>query len=125
LYRKYNDEFDKENRYGELIRHGVSSFVDRPELHVDPFLRSHVFQSIVLALIEFKNKIGLEERALEIAPDTRVPHFKESVDQLQWALDEPEQEYLPEFVDACTSKTNVNRPRAIRFLYFLRAFRNA
>lgn len=121
LYRKYNSAFPEQERFKELIDTGVKKFVERRDLHVDVFLRSHVFQSIVLAFIH-QERGRLTDAAHRYAEDCKAHKFDGGFDVLARALDDPEAfPELAEFIEACSSKTNVNKPKAIRYLYLKKA----
>lgn len=121
LYRKYNATFPREEEFERILTKGVDSFLGRTDLHQDIFLRAHVFQSIVLALLAQSDasvltKLVPTEHAstLQRVIDAKVP-----IEALAEALRDPESyPALEEFIDACSKKTNVEESKRIRFLYF-------
>jgi hypothetical protein len=128
LYKKYNDEFSEEDDYAKILRCGIDLFVSNDTLHLTPFLRGHMFQSIVLALIDLKCGRKIAAMADKVAPAAAkiVASKHVSLEQLSHALTDPEAHpNLSDFVQASTTKTNVAASKAIRFIYLRQALEGA
>lgn len=124
LYKKYNGTFPKEEEYGDLLRTGINAFLARPEFHHAVFLRAHVFQTIILAIIEKSRPGSIPGLDAGDYPPlaARVNNEAMPLDALCQALVDPEAHpQLLDFVRACTSRTNVGAQRIIRFAYFFQA----
>lgn len=127
LYKRYNVEFPHEEEYQDKILYGVDHAMQNEALRADPFLRAHVYQSIVLSNIALKFGMNFFEPSPQqadlIASLTKSPV---PLDVLARALLEPDSfPALRDFVSACTEKTNVAEPKATRFIYFYTALRAA
>lgn len=123
LYARYNVSFPYENEYGYRVNEAFDWFVRRTDLHFKPFLRPHVFQSIILAYIDYRFEIGLLDDALEKLNGAPTIGSGVSFELLLRTLDDPESfPELEEFVDACSRRTNVAATRALRFRYLRACF---
>lgn len=128
LYRKYNGTFPHEGQYGELIRAGLNAFFQREELQRNEFLRAHIFQSLVLAVLAVERGGRFSEQADAGYPEivAKVQEDPVSLDVLAAALRDPEAyESFNEFIQASMQKTNVEDSRATRFIYFREALKAA
>ena len=121
LYKKYNATFPHEDQYGSIVTKAIDYFLDRQDLQIPVFLRAHVFQTIILAIIEHTApgtipNLSQTEDAEVIA---RIQHKAIPLDVLAEALADPDAfPDLGDFVAASTSRTNVDTQRIIRFMYF-------
>ncbi|MBY5326531.1 DUF262 domain-containing protein [Rhizobium leguminosarum] len=120
LYKKYNASFAKEDDYTEIVVEAIDQFLNTDALHDDSLLRAHIFQSLILALIELKHPgrvvIPQTDEVREI--EARAAAKKVPISALVAALRSPEDySELAEFLDASTQKTNVERSKIVRFLY--------
>jgi hypothetical protein len=124
LYKKYNGTFQNEDAYMAVISGAIDAFLLRPELHRPMFLRAHIFQTIVLALIENKTPGSIPDLA---KPENqsiaqRVAQEATPLDILGEALGDPDAHpTLIDFIKACTTRTNVESQRLLRFFYFKNA----
>jgi hypothetical protein len=125
LYKKYNAVLPVEDELDAAISRGVEAFLERPSLHLPVFLRAHVFQSIVLALIaqtnqELISRLLPSENDLDRLASLRLSGINMSV--LADALSDSEGfPTLQEFSDAVSKKTNVEGTKRLRFIYFTAA----
>jgi hypothetical protein len=120
LYRKYNASFVREEEVTKALTSGVDGFLADQEFHKPVFLRGHVFQTLVLAIIErnhpgtIPNLSGDQWAAL----NGRVAAENVSINALSEALGDPDAHpQLLDFIKACTTRTNVQSQRLIRFAY--------
>ena len=124
LYRRYNSEFPKEAEFTSALLPALDKFLQRTDLHRDQFLKPFIFQSIVIALI-FPDQsaplgsIGEDEKAAILK---QIETASASTDTLADALSDRDMyPNLKSFVDACTTKTNVDVSRHTRYAFFSRA----
>lgn len=124
LYKKYNATFPKEEEYLAAISKGIELFLSDQRLHHDAFLRAHVFQSAVLALIEKENPGSVQYAATKETDELleKVVQNNVPIEALAAALGSP-QDYseLQDFINASSQKTNVEASKIVRFAYFLQA----
>lgn len=120
LYRRYNATFANEAEYEQLMVSGIEGFLRRPELHHRLLLRPHMFQSVVLALVDkhnghrLRNGLGTDARQLF----DRIVAKQVPLDALTSALEDPDSfGDLQDFVAASTQKTNVDVSKVVRFAY--------
>jgi len=121
LYRKYNVSFEADEGFRERISYGLNFFIEHEELHQDAFLRMHVFQSIVLAIIARRFGGDFDQQATESHPEIaeKIAQTPFAMDALLASLREPDAfPQLNEFVQASTEATNTASSRVIRFLHF-------
>lgn len=120
LYKKYNATFPQEEVFTKLLTSGVDGFLANKEFHKQVFLRGHVFQTLVLAIIE-RNHPGTIPKLFGDGWDglkARVTAENVSLNALSEALGDPDAyPQLFDFVKACTTRTNVESQRLIRFAY--------
>ncbi len=126
IYKKYNAHFSKEELYHDLLTTGIDFALRNETFLRVPFLRAHVFQSIILAIITYlkPNDISF------MVPDSyeqivsEVEQEKYDLDVLADALTDPEAfPGIARFIHACSTKTNVEDAKVIRFIYFLSALK--
>lgn len=121
LYKKYNGAFDQDEEFREKISYGVDYFLNHEDLHQDPFLRMHVFQSIVLAAIalHFNGPFDQVAQAMDQELVEALEHEPIEIETLASSLAEPDKfPALSKFIQACTEGTNTGHARLTRFLYF-------
>lgn len=119
LYKKYNGTFQHESRYYSILCFGIDKFLAMKELHEPVFLRAHVFQTIILALIEISHPGTIPDQSAR-SPSSTIQRAPLQV--LSDALKDPAAHpQFSEFVNACTTRTNVQSQRLLRFEYFLQA----
>jgi len=121
LYRRYNGTFPHEERYNYLVTNAIEFFLAQPELHKEAFLRAHMFQTLVLAIIERRNVgsiPGLDKvEHTEVAD--RVAKKNVPVEVLSESLSDSESyPDLADFIAASSTRTNVESQRVTRFMYF-------
>ncbi|KQT52994.1 MULTISPECIES: DUF262 domain-containing protein [unclassified Aureimonas] len=128
LYKKYNSSFPQIDEFRIVICTGLDEFVRREELHLPVFLRAHIFQSIVIALISLMGKFRFVERIY----GENKQHVDEMIDlnptieTLGLCLEDPDSyPGYHRFIQACTRGTNTGEARTVRFLYFTQALSNA
>ncbi len=130
LYRKYNSSFEREDQYLALLQQSVERFIDDKELHLESFLRGHVFQSLVLAMISLSANVDevrqlsndVDRVAAEQVADVRAKAV--SLETLNAALIEPAlHSSVQDFIDACSKKTNVEASKRTRYIYFREALK--
>ena len=126
LYRKYNGEFNKEYLYYEIMCFGLDEFLTNDNLHRKPFLRGHIFQSIILAIIGQRYEYPYIDQAFTHMGEltSQLNDYPVTLELLAHALEEPELyegKVIEQFISACTTGTNVAEARMIRFMYFYNA----
>lgn len=120
LYKKYNVEFDPEEEFSRYLSYGLESFLTLEHLHLNALLKHHIFQTLILVMINRHFNLDLEAKALEVA-EIDSGSISEEVDLsvLLAALDDPEEfPQLFQFVEASSKGTNVAKAKAVRFAYF-------
>ena len=121
LYSKYNVSFDGAEEFQRLIASGLDYVIETEALRQDVFLRMHVFQSLVLAIIAHKSGGDFVESARTSQPDLvrELNQTPFDIDALAASLREPDSfPQLSKFIQANTAATNTKESRVIRFLYF-------
>ncbi|SDV04301.1 MULTISPECIES: DUF262 domain-containing protein [Pseudomonas] len=124
LYKKYNADFDSAPQFEEKIRYGIDFFIGNDVLHEDVFLRMHVFQSIVMAVIAIRYDEEFDRKAREAYPEVLdvIEQHAYTLETLVSALQEPDDfPALGQFIKSNSEATNTAAARAIRFLYFKKA----
>lgn len=126
IYRKYNASFSMEEQYREILTSGIDFALRNDTFLREPFLRAHVFQSIVLAIISRQNQVDLESAVSasygDLLKEIEQQHL--DLDVLAQALTDPEAfPAVARFIQVCTTKTNVEDAKIVRFLYFVAALK--
>lgn len=120
LYKKYNATFDKEDEFNEKIVYGIEEYLNRPELHDSTLMKPHMFQTLILSLIDrqFGGSLINQASDLEPAVVTELDELKVDLDTLTSALKDPDDyPQLHNFTNAALRGTNVGAARATRLLY--------
>lgn len=120
IYKKYNAEFEGEDHFRGILNFGLDQFLAMDHLHRDKLLKHHIFQSIILVLVDRHFNLGLNQQAFrtsEIEQGALGPEL--DLPMLLAALDDPEEfPQLFQFVEASSKGTNVAKAKATRFAYF-------
>lgn len=124
LYKRYDFDFANGPIYSEKIG---SAFADWHLIDggaYEKLNKKHVFYTLLAALIEKRNPgtIGSHldgDRAEKLAAIRSIGASMAQLDRAL-AVDDPEHK-LADFVDACSSKTNVGNQKFTRFAYLLSA----
>ena len=124
LYKKYNGTFPIEVDLEDALSYPIETFLATPELHKPTLLRTHVFQSLVLAILVRRDPerlatlVPAAHQALLAEINAKAVPMEVLADALQTPDDFPA---LQDFIDACSKKTNVEESKRIRFIYFYEA----
>lgn len=121
IYRKYNGSFENEDFFSIRMRYGLDLFAENSGLRRPIFLRAHVAQSIILALIaqKFEEPYVAGAIAAERGRENEIRRQNVTLETLELALGDPDAyPNLKDFVEACTTRTNVAETRILRFVYF-------
>lgn len=119
LYRRFNVEFEEEERYFSYLLEGISRALVEVASGERELQRGYMFQTLVLVLIDRQFELGLKSKAVDAVPEVAASLAGSSIEMatLVDGLRDPEvHPSLAEFVDA-TKGTNVGRAKAVRFLY--------
>jgi hypothetical protein len=126
IYKRYNANFPQEEYYTDVVSRAIDHLIADETFHQKSFMRAHIAQSIVLAIIALQNA-GRFPQLLEGLPAAAVERAHRlglSLEVLAAALVDPDAYPEPsEFLAACRQKTNVGDSKIVRFAYFLEAIR--
>ena len=120
LYRKYNAAFTKKLEYRAILTRGLDRFIENEALHTSTFKKTHVTQSLVLALAtidEFATiEIHLDEKQRKKVQ--MIAGIGANIEALDESVRDPAAyPQLSEFVEACSKKTNVGEFKFLRYAY--------
>ncbi|RWA99915.1 DUF262 domain-containing protein [Mesorhizobium sp.] len=120
LYKKYNGTFAPEATYSDILTSSIERFLEVDALQKPFLIKAHVFQTLILAIIDIKTPgsiPGLNDAETE-ATINRIAALALPLDVLLAGLADPDSyPAASEFVTAATQKTNVHSSRLIRFAY--------
>lgn len=124
LYKRYNSTFANADLYKDLISQAIEQFLARNEFHRKTLLRGHMFQSLILALIDQRDPSVLAShlKAEQIEALERIKSKAVPLEPLLDALEDPESFLdLEDFTSASAQKTNVETSKLVRFGYLRNA----
>jgi hypothetical protein len=124
LYKKYNATFPHEELYGSLVVESIEHFLASQDMQQVVFLRPHVFQTLILAIMEHRHPgtLPLLNKDEYVKLKNRMNNEGVPLIALAEALGDPDAHpQLSDFIKACTTRTNVESQRLLRFLYLHRA----
>lgn len=124
LYRDFEREFPEEGRIKARIDAAMSAIVEMEDIHDGPLMKPHVLYTLILALTHVAAPIEslrpTFDPDLAIVRDEAIALTNLTALAEALALDAPEERFKP-FVDASSSKTNVESQRRIRFQWLCKA----
>jgi hypothetical protein len=126
IYMKYNSSFSKEESYRSVVEDGLQPYFSLEIIQRPEFMKAHIFQSVVLAIIALRHggsfNIQADEKHHELA--AKIRNDSPTIDTLASALVDPEAHtQLNDFIQACAQKTNVEKSKVTRFFFFREALR--
>ena len=120
LYKKYNGTFPPEDRYKSIVIDALDKFVADTSFHIPAFFKTHIFQTLILALAEHFHPGSIPNLDADTAVEVINSAEQASIplDILALSLNDPDSyPQAATFVAASTQKTNVEQSRLVRFAY--------
>jgi hypothetical protein len=124
LYRDHDGAFAERESHEQRISWALDQVLEWPEVHDSSLMKPYIVYSLILAVTHLRRHIPSLE-ALVNSPE--IDQFDRdrvltNLTQLAAALDNPEGfPAYEEFVNACSSRTNVRAQREIRFRWLCTA----
>ncbi len=126
LYRKYEEEFAGADKTDKSLTMAFDEVVGWRDLHNTELMKPHQAYSLVLALVHMRTPV---QKLQSLYPSSRVKKFDSKnvvprltalAEALSVGLDEVPEKYR-RFAEASAEKTNVQKPREVRFKTYCRA----
>lgn len=128
LYREYEKEFAHEGEVRDRFDRAMGFVIELPEIHNSALMKPFVFYALILAVSHCLQPLA---SFIEIFEAPQPFQFQRDIavtnlTALAAALESetPEERFVP-FVDACSSKTNVDKQRMVRIQWLGKALLSA